>query len=368
VSAAAVAAIALVVVLAAAVGWSVSRSRTRRPRGQPPYIVALNALVDGDEETAVREFKSAVRVDSTNVDAYLRLGDLFRARGEAERALHLHRELAFRERIAKSDRARVQEALCRDYIALGRFDKASEAAREAVKLNDDPGAGMALLLDVSERLGDIEGAFKVKKDILKREGRAKSGAADLADFRAGQGAGLLEKGELKEAERVLRDARRLDGENRRARRLWGLLRERTGDYAEAIEAWEGLLADGPEEGEDLFHDLERVRFLHGSFSDMQSTYHRFLDGNPGHEVATFGLARFLRRKGQLDDALDVCRRGLGANEGSLHLRVLHLALLLQSGRSAEAEAALNEWLTGLGDESPAGESPAGEAPLVEAPS
>ena len=82
-SAAALVAIAVVVVLATIVGLATARTRRKEARRTPPYIIGLRALVDGDEDTAIRELKNAVRIDSSNVDAYIRLGDLFRARGEA---------------------------------------------------------------------------------------------------------------------------------------------------------------------------------------------------------------------------------------------------------------------------------------------
>ena len=85
----------------------------KAPARQPPYLIALAALADGDEETAFKEFRNAVRLDSSNVDAYLRLGDLLRKRGDLERALQLHRELTLRRGLDADSEARVQESLCK---------------------------------------------------------------------------------------------------------------------------------------------------------------------------------------------------------------------------------------------------------------
>jgi len=87
---------------------------------------ALAGLIDGDEETAFREFKNAVRLDSTNVDAYLRLGDLLRKRGDIDRAFQLHRELTTRRGLDPDTEARIQQALCRDLIALSRWERAAD--------------------------------------------------------------------------------------------------------------------------------------------------------------------------------------------------------------------------------------------------
>jgi tetratricopeptide (TPR) repeat protein len=125
-----------------------------------------------------------------------------------------------------------------------------------------------------------------------------------------------------------------------------------GDYSGAVVAWEELLTSTSDADDALFADVERVRFLDGSFSEMEDTYQRFLEKAPGHEAASFGLARFLRRKGQIGSALDVCQRALGARPDSEALRVLHLALLLQSDRAGEAEAVLNDWIAASHGPSP----------------
>lgn len=331
--------VGLLVVLAviAVVAWSLVGGRRKARTRRPPYIAALGALVDGDEETALSELKAAVRQDTNNVDAYLRLGDLFRRRGDNERAYQLHRELASRPGLPREEMAKVQIALSRDHRALGRPQRAADAAREAVRLSVDPAEALDELLEVQEELEDFSGAFQTKKEILKRAGRTREGTRELAAYRAGQGEAMLQSGDLKDAERTLKEARKLDSSSPAAKRAWGRLRERLGDYAGAVEAWEG--------DESMFADLERVRFLDGSFSEMEDTYSRFLEKYPGHEGASFGLARFLRRKGQTDSALEVCRSALSEHPESTDLRVLLLLLLLQSGRTGEAEAALNDWIT-----------------------
>ncbi len=351
---------ALVVVLVIAL---VARSRHGRPERRPPYIVALGALIDGDEETAMAELKNAVRANSGNVDAYLRLGALFRRRGDAARAHHIHRELAARSGLSRGMRARVFMALCRDHVALERLDRAAEAARDAIKVAPDPGPAQELLLEVAGQRGDHEEAFRVKRDMLKREGRLKVSSRELADFRAEQARGLIEKGDLPEAEKILRDARKIDGDSPVARLLWGDLKERAGEYGAAIESWNLLLKSRPREADTVFRSLERVHFLHGTFSDMEGTYHEYLDAVPSDEHAAFGLSRFLRRKGQVEEALDICRRAVDSHPDSRKLRVLCLALLLQTGRQAEAETLLNDWISNTMGEHPA--EPPKEEPVPD---
>jgi lipopolysaccharide biosynthesis regulator YciM len=324
--------------------WLWSR---REPSGgrRPPYLVALGALVDGDRELAFRELKAAVRMDSSNVDAYLRLGNLYRDHGDTERALQIHRELTTRRGLDEGTRSRVLLALARDQLALGRLEKAAETAGEAVKRAPDPAPGLELLRDIHEKRGDPDAAFRAVRDLAKRQGREKTAGTELADYRAEQARVLLDAGRPQDAERLLKDARRHDAHAPKVMYLTGLVREKEGDYEGAIRAWEEILDRHPRLIVLLFRSLERVHFLNGTYSEMESTYRGFLDNVPGHEDASFGLARFLRRKGQVEAATDVCRAALDLHPESESLRVLFLLLLVQSGRSAEADARLNQWVS-----------------------
>ncbi len=343
-------AIVAVLVVVGGVAWTLRPGRTPRDN-RPPYILALGALADGDADTAFAQLKNTVRLDSGNIDAYLRLGELFRQRGEAERAFQIHRELTTRSSLATDDRVRVQHSMALDLIELGRLDKAEEAAHEAVRLAAEPLPFLRLQLDVMQRRGDDEGAFRTKKEILKREGRAKTGHAELAAFRAGQGRKQLDAGNLERAEKILKDAHKLDLAHAETAFQRGRLKERQGDFAGAIEAWNGILRDHPEKVVDLFRSLERVHFLAGSYSQIESTYTRFLERIPAHEDASFGLARFLRRKGHLDEAMNVCRGALDEHPNSRPLRNLYLVLLLEAGRAGEAESMLNDRISEfVGDE------------------
>jgi lipopolysaccharide biosynthesis regulator YciM len=329
------------------------RAKRESKDTRPPYIVALGALADEDVETAFREFKNAVRQDSSNADAYLRLGELFLRRGDPARAYQLHRELAARGSLPRELMARVHLALARDLLAFGKVDKAAESAEESARLDETAPGGLETLLEIREKLNDVEGAFKVKREIVKRKATARAASgAELATYRARQGLHLLEQGDTKGAEKLLKDAQRYDPENRETNTGWGLLQEQLGNYPEAIEAWESLLLSHPEEAAPVFRNLERVHFLDGSFSRMEQTYKRFLQTFPDHAGACFGLARFLRRKGQLDESLEICRRGLEARPDSLELQALSVALLLQSGRGAEAESQVDSWITRLVGDGP----------------
>ena len=84
------------------------RSRTSSRREFDALLhEALFAILDEDPETAERALADAVRVDSSNVDAYLALCRFYRGRGEIGRAIRLHQNLLLRKDLDGQERSRV---------------------------------------------------------------------------------------------------------------------------------------------------------------------------------------------------------------------------------------------------------------------
>ena len=63
-----------------AIVWFVRRAR-RKPQLRSRYTEALNALLEGNEDRALEDLRQTVLVERTNIDAFLRLGNLLRKKG-----------------------------------------------------------------------------------------------------------------------------------------------------------------------------------------------------------------------------------------------------------------------------------------------
>jgi lipopolysaccharide assembly protein B len=69
-----------------------SESRTL-PRG---YFKGLNFLLNEQPDKAIDAFIEIVRLDPETIDLHFALGNLFRRRGEIERAIRVHQNLLVR--------------------------------------------------------------------------------------------------------------------------------------------------------------------------------------------------------------------------------------------------------------------------------
>jgi len=72
----------------------------------------------------------AVQNDPDTSELHFALGNLFRRRGEYERAVRVHEHLLSRGDLSTADRQRAQNALAKDFVKAGLLDRAEDALRK----------------------------------------------------------------------------------------------------------------------------------------------------------------------------------------------------------------------------------------------
>src|ERR1700709_1388016 len=153
--------------IAFGLGWLASRLdlrqlRLENRRAPKAYFRGLNFLLNEQQDKAIDAFIEAVQNDPDTAGLHFALGNLFRRRGEYERAVRVHQHLLSRGDLSTADRHRAQHALALDYLQAGLLDRAEEALR---KLEGTPYAGQALLelLSIYERSRDWVQAAEVSR-------------------------------------------------------------------------------------------------------------------------------------------------------------------------------------------------------------
>ena len=88
----------LLLPIAAASGWYLARRTAPRPPPQlgPSYVRGLNYLLNEQPDKAIEVFLQMLEVESETVETHLALGNLFRRRGEVDRAIRIHENLIAR--------------------------------------------------------------------------------------------------------------------------------------------------------------------------------------------------------------------------------------------------------------------------------
>jgi lipopolysaccharide biosynthesis regulator YciM len=151
--------------IAFAFGWIASRidiGQWKRAQREAPkaYFQGLNLLLNEQHDKAIDAFIEAVQRDPDTADLHFALGNLFRRRGEFERAVRVHQHLLQRADLGAADRARAQHALAQDFVKAGLLDRAEQAYRELEGTDFDIESRLARL-SLAERARDWRTAAEV---------------------------------------------------------------------------------------------------------------------------------------------------------------------------------------------------------------
>jgi len=229
--------------IAFVLGWVASRLDLRQLRienRQAPkaYFRGLNFLLNEQQDQAIDAFIEAVQNDPDTTELHFALGNLFRRRGEYERAVRVHEHLLSRGDLSRAERHRAQHALALDFLKAGLLDRAEEALR---KLEGTAFEGQALLalLAIYERSRDWPQASEIARK-LEASGHG-SFSGRQAHYRCEQAANAAPE----QAERLLRQAMQADPGAARPGIDLAALQRRAGDPDAAFETLAGLGHSAP---------------------------------------------------------------------------------------------------------------------------
>jgi lipopolysaccharide assembly protein B len=228
--------------LAFALGWVGSRIDARQwrkeERAQPKAVFkGLNLLLNEQPDKAIDAFIEAVQNDPDTTELHFALGNMFRKRGEFERAIRVHEHLLQRADLPNADRERAQHALAQDFMKAGLFDRAEQSFRALAGSPFDTDARLALL-QLHERARDWRGAAEDAAQ-LERAG-AGSFTARIAHHWCEIALEAEARGDDEGAEAALAQARDIAPS---AARPWvqaGQRHARASRHLPALEAWNQL--------------------------------------------------------------------------------------------------------------------------------
>lgn len=229
--------------IAFALGWLASRIDLRqwkREQAEAPqtYLKGMNLLLNEQQDKAIDAFIEVVQHDPNSTDLHFALGNLFRRRGEYERAVRVHEYLLKRADLPKAERDRAQDALAQDFMKAGLFDRAEAAYRALEGSRFDTEAQLALLA-LHERSRDWRTAIDVARKLEH------SGAASFASRIAHYWCEIAEEADSRQqaeaAAEALRQAREADPQAPRPLVMSGRWHARRGEHSLAMQAFGELL-------------------------------------------------------------------------------------------------------------------------------
>jgi len=199
-----------VLFLGGAIGFYTSRkprpSAIGEERLRGNYLAGVNFLVNEQPDRALEAFLRAAELDDDTVETHFALGSLYRRRGEVDRAIKIHQNIATRESLEPSQREQAGFALAQDYLKAGLLDRAEKILEPLAASGAHRMAAMRKLMRIYEQEHEWERAIAVFRE-LQKAGRAPQESA-IAHYHCELAEAARKRGEPGEARDHLRAARK----------------------------------------------------------------------------------------------------------------------------------------------------------------
>lgn len=162
----------LLLPVAATYGWYMGRRSAQQDKQQEAnrlsreYVAGVNFLLSNKKDKAVDLFLDMLKEDNNADEAYLTLGNLFRSRGEVDRAIRIHQALMESTSLTFEQRLLAIQQLGRDYMAAGFYDRAEDIFSQLVNEDDFRVGALSLLLQIHQATSEWSKAIDVAKKLV----------------------------------------------------------------------------------------------------------------------------------------------------------------------------------------------------------
>ena len=176
----------LLLPLAAFSGWYVARRGSERTSGarvselSTNYFRGLNYLLNEQQDKAIEVFLKLAEYNRDTVETHLALGNLFRRRGEVDRAIRVHQNLIARPSLSEEQKTVALLELGEDYMRAGLLDRAETLFTDLVAMNALAPTALTHLVAIYQHERDWNKAIDNARKLEEATGETQ--AATIAQF------------------------------------------------------------------------------------------------------------------------------------------------------------------------------------------
>jgi lipopolysaccharide biosynthesis regulator YciM len=200
------------------------------------YFRGLNLLLNDQHDKAIDAFIEVVKLDPETIELHNALGNLFRRRGEFDRAVRIHTHLLNRADLPARERSRALAELGQDYLKGGLLDRAEDAFTRLLEDRNHRFDALRALLRIFQMEREWLKAIDCARRLEQEAGEDHQTA--IAHLHCEVAEAHAAAGRLDEAQREIDEALATDRKSVRALILAGDLAERRGDLEAALKLWQ----------------------------------------------------------------------------------------------------------------------------------
>lgn len=163
----------LLLPIAAAYGWYMGNRSAQQDKQKHShqlsrqYVTGLNLLLSDQSDKAVDHFIELLQVDDETIDTHLALGNLFRSRGEVDRAIRIHQNLISRSGLTIDQKNLALQQLAKDYMVSGFLDRAEKIFEQLVDEPDHRESALQQLTAIYQQTREWHKAIVCAQALVK---------------------------------------------------------------------------------------------------------------------------------------------------------------------------------------------------------
>ncbi len=257
----------LLLPIAAAYGWYMGHRSAKKDQEDVSnklsrdYVTGVNFLLSNQTEKAVDLFLDMLQKQETEneiesdsqFEAELTLGNLFRSRGEVDRALRIHQALDRSPNYTFEQKLLAKQQLAKDFMAVGFFDRAENLYITLVDEPEFAEGALQQLAVIYQKTKEWKKAVNVAEKLAKIS--PKEDNIELAQYYC-EYVRTLTADSKENPQDILRQALQVAPSCVRASMLLADLSVQQQDYKSAVEILENVLNQNPDYVSEILPQLK----------------------------------------------------------------------------------------------------------------
>ena len=212
-------------------------------RGDKAFLKGIHYILSNDHDHAIEEFTKSVQVNSDTIETYVALGNLYRSKGDIDRAIRIRRSIILRPNLDPHIRLRALVDLGYDYRKGGFLNRSLTTFLQVIEQDPLNAEVLEELEKLYEEMKDWDKAFKTRQKISRlSKGDHKN---IMAHHLVESGKAHQQGGDLGKAKSFYQKAISTHKECVDAYLHLGDLHFQNGEFKKAISTWEKIILVSP---------------------------------------------------------------------------------------------------------------------------
>lgn len=237
-------------------------SKNLSREGDEAFFKGIQYILSNDHDQAIEEFTKSVQINSDTIETYVTLGNLYRSKGDIDRAIRIRQSIILRPHTSEQIKLRALIDLGTDYRKGGFLNRALETFQDALQKQPSNLETLGELEKIYEEMKDWGNAFAIRQRIARLVKGNHSHI--LAHHQTEMGKDHLEKGDVSKGKSCLRSAISIDENCIDAYLHLGDLYFARQEYKQAIATWKRVVEVSPQ------FTFLAYRRLEGAYARMKN--------------------------------------------------------------------------------------------------